>query len=121
MNVGVVGNPRYAGLAAILPGMAARAESLGMTFYSEPPLEPYWPHHPPPIGSAPLDSLSVLAPPGQYGADVERVVAVLCLLERALARSTAPGAIDRKPVHQRAVPAARERHGTTHRERVVDA
>ena len=64
MNVGVIGNPRYAGLAAILPGMAARAESLGMTFYSEPPLEPYWPHHPQPIGSARLDALVTLGGDG---------------------------------------------------------
>ena len=64
MNVGVIGNPRYAGLAAILPGMAARAEGLGMTFYSEPPLEPYWPHHPQPIGSARLDALVTLGGDG---------------------------------------------------------
>ena len=64
MNVGVVGNPRYAGLAAILPGMAARAEGLGMTLLSEPALEPYWPRHLPPIGSAPLDALVTLGGDG---------------------------------------------------------
>jgi len=64
MNVGVVGNPRYAGLAAILPGMAARAESLGLTLLSEPALEPYWPTHRPPIGSAPLDALMTLGGDG---------------------------------------------------------
>ena len=64
MKVGVVGNPRYAGLAAILPGMAARADGLGMTLYSEPPLEPYWPRHLPPIGTAPLDALITLGGDG---------------------------------------------------------
>jgi len=64
MNVGVIGNPRYAGLAAILPGMAARAESRGLTLYSEPALEPYWPSHPPPIGSAALDALVTLGGDG---------------------------------------------------------
>jgi NAD+ kinase len=64
MNVGVVGNPRYAGLAAILPGMAARAESLGMTLFSEPALEPYWPSHPPPINTKPLDALVTLGGDG---------------------------------------------------------
>ena len=64
MNVGVVGNPRYAGLAAILPGMAARAEGLGLTLLSEPGLEPYWPRHLQPIGSAPLDVLVTLGGDG---------------------------------------------------------
>jgi len=64
MNVGVIGNPRYAGLAAILPGMAARAEGLGLTLYSEPPLEPYWPKHLPPIGSAALDAMVTLGGDG---------------------------------------------------------
>ena len=64
MNVGVIGNPRYAGLAAILPGMAARAEGLGLALLSEPALEPYWPAHPPPIGSAPLDALITMGGDG---------------------------------------------------------
>jgi NAD+ kinase len=64
MNVGVVGNPRYAGLAAILPGMAARAESLGMTLFSEPALEPYWPSHPQPINVRTLDALVTLGGDG---------------------------------------------------------
>lgn len=64
MNVGVIGNPRYAGLAAILPGMAARAKGLGLTLLSEPPLEPYWPEHLPPIGSAPLDAMVTLGGDG---------------------------------------------------------
>jgi NAD+ kinase len=64
MNVGVIGNPRYAGLAAILPGMAARAEGLGLALLSEPALEPYWPAHPPPIGPAPLDALITMGGDG---------------------------------------------------------
>jgi NAD+ kinase len=64
MNVGVVGNPRYAGLAAILPGMAARADGLGLSLLSEPALEPYWPRHLPPIGTAPLDILITLGGDG---------------------------------------------------------
>ena len=64
MNVGVVGNPRYAGLAAILPGMARRADQLGLSLYSEPTLEPYWPRHLPPLGSATLDALVTLGGDG---------------------------------------------------------
>jgi len=64
MNVGVIGNPRYPGLAAILPGMAARAKSLGIALYSEPPLEPYWPEHLAPIGSASLDAMLTLGGDG---------------------------------------------------------
>ncbi|NOT08180.1 MAG: NAD(+)/NADH kinase [Gemmatimonadales bacterium] len=64
MNVGVVGNPRYAGLATILPGLAARAAGLGLTLFSEPALEPYWPAHLPPIGSIPLDALVTLGGDG---------------------------------------------------------
>ena len=64
MNVGVIGNPRYAGLAAILPGVAARAKGLGVTLLSEPPLEPYWPEHLSPIGSAPLDALMTMGGDG---------------------------------------------------------
>jgi NAD+ kinase len=64
MNVGVVGNPRYAGFAAILPGMAARAERLGITLFSEPGLEPFWPAHLAPIGSAQLDALVTMGGDG---------------------------------------------------------
>jgi NAD+ kinase len=64
MNVGVIGNPRYHGLAAILPGMAARAKALGLSLLSEPPLEPYWPVHLAPIGSAPLDAMLTLGGDG---------------------------------------------------------
>ena len=50
MNVGIVGNPRYSGLAAILHGMAARAPSLGLSLYTEPELAPLWGRPMPPIG-----------------------------------------------------------------------
>ena len=42
MNVGVVGNPRYAGLAAVL-GMAARAAQPRHHALHRARLEPYWP------------------------------------------------------------------------------
>ena len=64
MNVGVVGNPRYSGLAAILSGMAARAPGLGIAFYTEPELTPLWDHAVPPIGIAALDGLITLGGDG---------------------------------------------------------
>ncbi len=64
MNVGVIGNPRYAGLQAVLPGMSRCADRLGLQLFSEPTLEPYWPRHYPPIGSAPLDALVTLGGDG---------------------------------------------------------
>ena len=60
MNVGVVGNPRYGGLAAILSGMAARAPSQGITYYTEPELAPLWDRPMPPIGIGTLDALLTL-------------------------------------------------------------
>ncbi len=65
MNVGVVGNPRYAGLAAILPGLAARAAGLGIELFSEPAMEPFWPRPLPHLASAPqLDGLVTLGGDG---------------------------------------------------------
>jgi NAD+ kinase len=64
MNVGVVGNPRYGGLAAILSGMAARAPGLGITYYTEPELAPLWEHPVPPVGIAALDALVTLGGDG---------------------------------------------------------
>ncbi|MGE0440696.1 MAG: NAD(+)/NADH kinase [Gemmatimonadales bacterium] len=64
MNVGVVGNPRYGGLAAILSGMAARAPGLGISFYTEPELAPLWDRPMPPIGVAELDALLTLGGDG---------------------------------------------------------
>ncbi|MBM4186550.1 MAG: NAD(+)/NADH kinase [Gemmatimonadetes bacterium] len=64
MNVGVVGNPRYQDLAAILSGMAARAPGLGLRFYTEPELAPFWPQPVPPLGIAQLDALVTLGGDG---------------------------------------------------------
>src|SRR5258705_4667749 len=38
--------------------------TLFRSLYSEPALEPYWPSHPPPIGSATLDALVTLGGDG---------------------------------------------------------
>jgi len=64
MNVGVVGNPRYSGLAAILSGMAARAPALGIDFFTEPELGALWDRPMPPIGVASLDALLTLGGDG---------------------------------------------------------
>ncbi|MSR03648.1 MAG: NAD(+)/NADH kinase [Gemmatimonadetes bacterium] len=64
MNVGVVGNPRYRGLAGILAGMAARAPGLGLTFFTEPELAPLWEGSVAPIGVADLDALVTLGGDG---------------------------------------------------------
>jgi NAD+ kinase len=44
--------------------VAGHAQTLGLTLFSEPALEPYWPAHPPPIGTAPLDALFTLGGDG---------------------------------------------------------
>ena len=64
MNVGIVGNPRYSGIAAILHGMAARAPGLGLTLYTEPELAPIWDRPMPPIGITPLGALITLGGDG---------------------------------------------------------
>jgi NAD+ kinase len=64
MNVGIVGNPRYGGLAAILQGMAARAEGLGLSLFTEPELAPLWDRPLPPIGITSLDALVTLGGDG---------------------------------------------------------
>ncbi len=64
MKVGVVGNPRYGGLAAILSGMAASATGLGITYYTEPELAPFWAQPVPPIGVATLDAMVTLGGDG---------------------------------------------------------
>ena len=64
MNVGIVGNPRYRGLAAMLSGMAARAPGLGLSFFTEPELAPLWEGSVPPIGIATLEALITLGGDG---------------------------------------------------------
>lgn len=50
MNVGVVGNPNYPDLGALLGTLQQKAASLGLTLYSEDRIRPLWP---PPPASAP--------------------------------------------------------------------
>ena len=57
MNLGVVGNPRYADLAAVLRDLASLAPSLGVRLFSEPRLEPFWDRPVPFLDAAPLDAL----------------------------------------------------------------
>ena len=57
MNLGVVGNPRYADLAAVLRDLASLAPTLGVRLFSEPRLEPFWDRPVPFLDSAPLDAL----------------------------------------------------------------
>jgi NAD+ kinase len=57
MNVGVVGNPRYADLGAVLAHVAREAPARGITLYSEPRLESFWPCPMPAMDEARLDAL----------------------------------------------------------------
>ncbi len=57
MNVGVVGNPRYADLAAVLERVAREAPSRGIALFTEPRLAPFWPCPLPYLDAARLDAL----------------------------------------------------------------
>ncbi len=57
MNIGVVGNARYAGLQAILHGAHAAAVRLGVQLQTEPDLQSLWPAPVPLLGDTPLDAL----------------------------------------------------------------
>ncbi len=57
MRLGVVGNPRYARLAAILHQLAREAPARGLTLYTEPDIADIWERPLPPIGEAPLDAM----------------------------------------------------------------
>lgn len=57
MIVGVVGNPRYADLAAVLRQLDGLAPALGFTLASEPRLEPFWERPVPHLADQPLDAL----------------------------------------------------------------
>ena len=57
MIVGVVGNPRYADLAAVLRELDGHAPALGFELASEPRLEPCWHRPVPAISERRLDAL----------------------------------------------------------------
>ncbi len=57
MIVGVVGNPRYADLAAVLRDLQGLAPRCGIELASEPRLEPAWGHAMPTLSAQPLDAL----------------------------------------------------------------
>ena len=42
MKVGVVGNPRYRDLKAVLEYVGRQAPARGITLYTEPRLAPFW-------------------------------------------------------------------------------
>ena len=57
MRLGVVGNPRYTRLAALLHQLAREASARDLTLFSEPDLSDIWERPLPPIGDEPLDAL----------------------------------------------------------------
>lgn len=57
MRLGVVGNPRYSRLAALLHQLAREAPARDLTLFTEPDLDPIWERPLPPIGDEPLDAL----------------------------------------------------------------
>lgn len=64
MNVGVVGNPRYADLPQILRLLAEQAPGRGITLFTDEGLEEFWPTAPKPMGSTTLDALITLGGDG---------------------------------------------------------
>lgn len=64
MNVGVVGNPRYADLQSILRLLADLAPKRGITLFTDEGLEQLWPGPQPPIAGATLDALLTLGGDG---------------------------------------------------------
>ena len=57
MNVGVVGNPRYGDLAAVLKALAGEAPSRGLSLSTEPRLESFWPAPVPHLDPGTLDEI----------------------------------------------------------------
>ena len=57
MNLGVVGNPRYADLAAVLERLVGEAPARGITLFTEPRLDGFWPRPIPHLDAARLDAL----------------------------------------------------------------
>ncbi|HET8649018.1 MAG TPA: NAD(+)/NADH kinase [Gemmatimonadales bacterium] len=64
MNLGVVGNPRYPGLAALLHQLAREAPHRGFRLFTEPELTEFWERPLPEIGSEPLDFLAAFGGDG---------------------------------------------------------
>ena len=57
MKVGIVGNPRYADLKAVLSYVAETASGRGLSLYSEPRLDSFWNRDVPSFDSVDLDAL----------------------------------------------------------------
>lgn len=57
MNVGVVGNPRYPELAAVLAALIREAPARGLSLFAEARLAPFWPGPVPEPDPARLDAL----------------------------------------------------------------
>lgn len=57
MKIGIVGNPRYADLKAVLDHVALAAPTRGISLYSEPRLEAFWNRDVPSFDSVDLDAL----------------------------------------------------------------
>lgn len=57
MRLGVVGNPRYQRLAAMLHQLAREASARDLTLFTEPDLSDIWERPLPPIGTEPLDAV----------------------------------------------------------------
>ena len=64
MNVGVVGNPRYADLPQILRLLVEQAPGRGITLFTDEGLEEFWPKAPKSMGSTKLDALITLGGDG---------------------------------------------------------
>jgi NAD+ kinase len=64
MNVGVVGNPRYADLPAILHLLADQAPGRGITLFTDEGLEGFWSKAPKPMAGSKLDALITLGGDG---------------------------------------------------------
>ncbi len=64
MNIGVVGNPRYADLGSILRLLADLAPARGIALFTDEGIEAHWPTAPAPIAGATLDALITLGGDG---------------------------------------------------------
>lgn len=64
MNIGVVGNPRYNDLKAVLDQVSAGARQRGFSLFAEPSLLPVWGSHIPPLDGVPLTFMVTLGGDG---------------------------------------------------------